>query len=65
MGWNIHTDKRKGKAFISLKKNRREGKKIKTDYIYLGPEGDAAQILFDLGTKPLIDEKEMSLRQIL
>jgi transposase len=60
MGWNIHTDKRKGKAYISLKKNRREGKKIKTDYIYLGPEGDAAKILFDLGTKPLINEKEIT-----
>ncbi len=60
MGWNLHKDKRKGKAYISLQKNRREGKKIESDYIYLGPEGDAAKILFDLGTKPLIDEKEIT-----
>lgn len=58
MGWNLHTTKRKGKAYISLQRNRRVEKKIESDYIYLGPEGDAAKILFDLGTKPLINEKE-------
>jgi transposase len=60
MSWNLHTDKRKGKAYISLKKNRRVEKKIESDYIYLGLEGDAVKILFDLETKPLIDEKEIS-----
>ncbi len=58
MGWNLHTTKRNGKAYISLKKNRRVEKKIESDYIYLGPEGDAVKILFDLETKPLINEKE-------
>lgn len=60
MTWNLHTDKRKGKAYISLKRNRRIEKKIESDYIYLGSEGDAVKILFDLETKPLIDEKEIS-----
>jgi transposase len=60
MGWNLHTTKRKGKAYISLQKNRRVGNKIESDYIYLGPEGDAVKILFDLQTKPLIDEKEIT-----
>src|SRR5659263_420685 len=60
MGWNLHTTKRKGKAYISLQKNRRVEKKIESDYIYLGPEGVAAKILFDLETKPLIDEKEIT-----
>ncbi len=54
----LHTTKRKGKAYISLQRNRRVEKKIESDYIYLGPEGDAVKILFDLGTKPLINEKE-------
>jgi hypothetical protein len=60
MGWNLHTTKRKGKAYISLQKNRRVGNKIESDYIYLGPEGDAVKILFDLQTKPLIYEKEIT-----
>jgi hypothetical protein len=60
MAWNLHTDKRKGKAYISLKRNRRVENKIKSDYIYLGSEIDAVKILFDLETKPLIDEKEIS-----
>lgn len=60
MAWNLHKDKRKGKVYISLKRNRRVEKKIESDYIYLGSEGDAVKILFDLETKPLIDEKEIS-----
>ncbi len=60
MAWNLHADKRKGKTYISLKRNRRVEKKIESDYIYLGSEEDAIKILFDLETKPLIDEKEIS-----
>lgn len=60
MSWNLHTIKRKAKTYIALKKNIRVEKKIKSEYIYLGSERDAAKILFDLQTKPLIDEKEIS-----
>ena len=60
MSWHIHEIKRKTKAYIALKKNEREGKKIKSSYIYLGSINDALKILGDLQIKPLENEKEVS-----
>jgi hypothetical protein len=37
MSWHIHEIKRKSKTYITIQKNEREGKKIKSSYIYLGP----------------------------
>jgi len=60
MSWHIHEIKRKTKTYVALKKNDREGKKIKSSYIYLGPINDALKILADLQIKPLKHEKEVS-----
>ncbi len=60
MSWHIHEIKRKTKSYIALKKNEREGKKIKSSYIYLGSINDALKILADLQIKPLENEKEVS-----
>ena len=60
MSWHIHEIKRKTKSYIALKKNEREGKKIKSSYIYLGSINDALKILADLQMKPLENEKEIS-----
>ena len=60
MGWNVHIIQRKTKTYISLKKNKRVGKKIISDYIYLGPAMDAVKMLTELQVKPLIDEREIS-----
>ncbi len=60
MSWHIHEIKRKTKTYIALKKNEREGKKIKSSYIYLGSINDALKILGDLQIKPLENEKEVS-----
>ena len=60
MSWHIHEIKRKTKTYIALKKNEREGKKIKSSYIYLGPISDALKILAELQIKPLKNEKEVS-----
>ena len=60
MSWHLHENIRKTKTYISLKKNEREGKKIKSSYIYLGPINDALKILADLQIKPLENEKEVS-----
>jgi transposase len=60
MSWHIHEIKRKTKTYIALKKNEREGKKIKSSYIYLGSINDALKILADLQIKPLENEKEVS-----
>jgi hypothetical protein len=60
MSWHIHENIRKSKTYISLKKNEREGKKIKSSYIYLGPINDALKIFADLQIKPLENEKEVS-----
>ncbi|GFO96107.1 hypothetical protein ig2599ANME_0293, partial [groundwater metagenome] len=46
--------------YIALKKNEREGKKIKSSYIYLGSINDALKIFADLQIKPLENEKEVS-----
>ena len=60
MSWHLHEIKRKTKTYVALKKNEREGKKIKSSYIYLGPINDALKILADLQIKPLENEKEVS-----
>ena len=60
MSWNVHIIQRKTKTYVSLKKNTRVGKKIISDYIYLGPAIDAVKILTELQVKPLIDEREIS-----
>src|SRR3989304_2065553 len=60
MSWHIHEIKRKTKTYIALKKNEREGKKINSSYIYLGPINEALKILADLQIKPLKNEKEVS-----
>lgn len=60
MSWHLHEIKRKTKTYIALKKNEREGKKIKSSYIYLGPINDALKILADLQIKPLENEKQVS-----
>lgn len=60
MSWHLHEIKRKTKTYIALKKNEREGKKIKSSYIYLGSINDALKILADLQIKPLENEKEVS-----
>ena len=60
MSWHIHEIKRKTKTYIALKKNEREGKKIKSSYIYLGSINDALKILSDFQIKPLENEKEIS-----
>ena len=52
--------KRKTKTYIALKKNEREGKKIKSSYIYLGQINEALKILAELQIKPLKNEKEVS-----
>jgi len=60
MSWHIHEIKRKTKTYVALKKNEREGKKIKSSYIYLGPINEALKILAELQIKPLKNEKEVS-----
>ena len=60
MSWHLHEVKRKTKTYVALKKNEREGKKIKSTYIYLGPINDALKILADLQIKPLENEIEVS-----
>ncbi len=60
MSWHLHEIKRKTKTYISLQKNQREGKKIGSNYIYLGPIDKALKIFADLQIKPLENEKEVS-----
>ena len=60
MSWHLHEIKRKTKTYISLQKNQREGKKISSDYIYLGPIDKALKIFADIQIKPLENEKEVS-----
>lgn len=60
MSWNLHTDKRKTKSYVSLKKNRRVGNTVRSTYIYLGSLEQAVKIMSDLQIKSLIDEKEVS-----
>lgn len=60
MSWHLHEIKRKTKTYISLQKNQRDGKKIGSDYIYLGPIDKALKIFADLQIKPLENEKEVS-----
>jgi len=60
MSWNVHIIQRKTKTYVSLKKNKRAGKKVISDYIYLGPAIDAVKMLTELQVKPLIDEREIS-----
>lgn len=60
MSWNVHIIRRKTKTYAALKKNKREGSKVNSSYIYLGPIIEAVKILADLQIKPLIDEKEIS-----
>ena len=60
MIWNVHITRRKTKTYVALKKNKREGTKVISSYIYMGPIEEALKILADLQIKPLIDEKEIS-----
>ena len=60
MSWHIHEIKRKTKTYIALQKNEREGKKINSSYIYLGPINEALKIFADMQIKPLENEKEVS-----
>jgi transposase len=60
MSWHIHEIKRKTKTYITLQKNEREGKKINSSYIYLGPINEALKIFADMQIKPLENEKEVS-----
>ncbi len=60
MSWHLHEIKRKTKTYISLQKNQREGKKIGSGYIYLGPIDRALKIFADIQIKPLENEKEIS-----
>jgi len=60
MSWFTEKQRNRRKTFIYLKKNYRVGKKVKTKRIYLGPMEIAIDILSDLQTKPLIDEKLMT-----
>lgn len=60
MSWHLHEIKRKTKTYVSLQKNQREGKKIGSNYIYLGPIDKALKIFADLQIKPLENEKEVS-----
>ena len=60
MSWHIHEIKRKTKTYINLQKNERCGKKINSNYIYLGPIEVALKIFADLQIKPLKNEKEVS-----
>jgi len=60
MSWHIHEIKRKTKIYITLQKNEREGKKINSSYIYLGPINEALKIFADMQIKPLENEKEVS-----
>ena len=48
MGWNLHKIQMKSKSYIALKKNGRVGKKVKSSYIYLGPNRDAMKICVNL-----------------
>ncbi|RLI91990.1 MAG: hypothetical protein DRO89_02970, partial [Candidatus Altiarchaeales archaeon] len=61
MAWSIHEiEKKSGKTYIALKRSYREGKKVRSEYIYLGPVRSAAKMLGEMQTRPLIDEKEIS-----
>jgi transposase len=60
MSWHIHEIKRKSKTYITIQKNEREGKKIKSSYIYLGPIIEALKMFADMQIKPLQNEKEIS-----
>lgn len=60
MAWNVKSRKRWKKNYVYLENTYRVKGKLKTDYIYLGPEEVATRILGDLAVKPLIDEKEIT-----
>ncbi len=60
MSWNVHITRRKPKTYVALKKNKREGTKVISSYIYLGLIIEAVQILADLRIKPLAGERGIS-----
>jgi len=60
MAWNIATRGKWRAKYIYFKNNYRVGKSVKTKWIYLGPSDVAIEVLGDLQTKPLIDEKLMT-----
>ena len=60
MSWNVHIMRRKTKTYVALKKNRRKGTNVISNYIYLGPIIEAVKILADLQIKvPVFDVKEV------
>jgi hypothetical protein len=61
MSWHIHEIKRKSKTYITIQKNEREGKKIKSSYIYLGPIIEALKMFADMQIKPLKTKKKSAI----
>jgi transposase len=57
MSWNIENQGQWKGKYVYLKNNRREDGGLKTKRIYLGPVNVAVEILGELQTKPLINEK--------
>ena len=57
MAWDITTRGKWKAKYIYFKNNYRVGKKVKTKWIYLGSRDVAIEILGDLQTKSLLDEK--------
>lgn len=57
MAWNPRIQGQWNAKYLYFKNNHRVGKKTKTKYIYFGPIDVAVEILGDLQTKPLINER--------
>ena len=57
MAWKIEIQGQWKARYVYYRTNRKKGKKWKTDRIYFGKIDVAAEILGDLLTKPLIDER--------
>ena len=57
MAWNPRIQGEWNAKYLYFKHNYRVGKKTKSEYIYFGPIDVAVEILGDLQTKPLIDER--------
>ena len=57
MAWNPRIQGEWNAKYLYFKHNYRVGKKTKSKYIYFGPIDVAVEILGDIQTKPLIDER--------
>ena len=60
MAWNIETQGEWKAKYVYLKHNYWTGNTTKTKRVYLGPVNVAIEILGDIMTEPLIDEKLMT-----